>query len=93
MKRPAIEPAHIRRQRREDGDEAVEQDRGLEHPLAAEPVGELALPGGADEDSEELVTVPIAPSLRRRRELRADHVRHQRAQDDEVDDVEEIARR
>jgi hypothetical protein len=83
------EPAGRGRHRSRDRRQPVEQHRPLEHGLAPEPVGELALPQGAHEQAEDRHRADRA-DFRRGREMRAHHVGHERAQDDVVDDVEEI---
>ncbi len=87
-KAPDHQPSDAGRQRRRDRGEAVEGDGKPEHRLAAKAVGQLALTQRADKEPEQGSAADGADPGRRR-EMRPQHVRHQRAQDDEVDDVEE----
>src|SRR5262249_32239591 len=82
-------PKYRRRERAQDGENPKQQQIELINRLAAPPVAELALSSGADEHSNHGRASDQA-SLGRGRELGLDHVRDQRAQDDQVNDVEEI---
>ena len=53
MKRSAASQIVIRRERRGDGRDAIEQQVELIDRFAAEPVGELALRHGAEEQAEQ----------------------------------------
>ena len=84
------QPPHGRRQSGRDRGDAVEKDRELKDRLAAETVGELALADRAEKQADQGGAADRA-DLPRRGKVRSHHVRHQRAQNDIVDDVKEIA--
>jgi hypothetical protein len=83
------EPDIVRRERGGDGRGAVQQQVELVDGFAAEPVGELALRQGADEQAEQCGAADQS-DLRGGREAAARHVGDERAKDDVVGDVEEV---
>ena len=79
-----------RGERAEDGEDAEQQQVELIDESAAEPVAELTLAGGADEHAEDGGAAD-GRDFGSGRELRSEDVRNERAEDGEVDDVEEIS--
>src|SRR5262249_57930099 len=75
----------------EDCEHAEQQQVELIDEAAAKPVAELTLSRGADEHSED-GRAADQRDFRAAREFRRQNVRHERAEDREVDDVEEISR-
>src|SRR5262245_13751262 len=74
-----------------DGEHAEQQQIELVDETAAKPVAELTLSRGADEHAED-GRAADQRDFRAARELRRQNVRHERTEDREVDDVEEISR-
>ena len=82
---------HARRERAEDREHAEQQQVELIDEPAAEAVAEFTLAGGADEHSEHRGAAD-GGDFGAGRELRLQDVGNERAEDGEVDDVEEISR-
>src|SRR6478752_4303056 len=82
---------HVRRKCADNGEHTEQQQVELIDEAAAVPVAELTLPRGADEHAEDRRAADQR-DFRAARELRRQNVRHERAEDRKVDDVEEISR-
>ena len=89
MKRAATSTHHRRRQRAEDREHAENQQIELVDRLAAPTVAEFALTDAADEHAEHRGAADPC-RLGAGRELGLNHVRDQRTQHDQIDDVEEV---
>src|SRR5207342_1672774 len=81
----------VRRERPKNGEDAEQQQVELIDEAAAEPVAELTLSRGADEHAEDRGGTNQR-NLWTARELRRQDVRHERAEDCKIDDVEEVSR-
>ena len=81
----------VRRECTEDREHAEQQQVELIDEAAAEPVAELTLSRSADEHAED-GRAADQRDLGAARELRRQNVRHERAEDRKVDDVEEVSR-
>ena len=83
------QPHDRRRQRAEDGEHAEDQQIELVDRLAAPAIAEFALADAAKEHAEHGGAADPG-GFGAGREFGLDHVRDQRAQHDQVDDVEEV---
>src|SRR5262249_52900638 len=84
------EQRHVRRKRAEDREHTEQQKVELIDEAPPEAVAELALSGGADEHAEDRGAADCG-GFSGRGESRLDDVGDDRAQNSEIDDVEEIA--